>query len=102
MPRYCSTVLTASAGPPIAYAALILLRPWPGMSTTVSRGIESRAERPPPARISRIVSDAARAADARARLAFVPFVRASEPSTRIVFGEVSVKPASVEGRPAAS
>ena len=40
IPRYCSIVLIVSAGPPIAYAALILSRPWPGMSTTVSRGID--------------------------------------------------------------
>ena len=45
MPRYCSTVLIASGAPPNAYAALILLRPWPGMSTTVSRGIDSVALR---------------------------------------------------------
>src|SRR3954447_23372999 len=43
MPRNCSTVRVASAAPPNAYAALILLRPWPGMFTTVSRGVDSVA-----------------------------------------------------------
>ena len=93
MPRYCSTVLIASAGPPIAYAALILLRPRPGMSTTVSRGIESCAFRPPPMRISMIVS-ARDGPPTEAPGSALPSVRASEPSTRIVFGEVSVKPLS--------
>src|SRR3954454_23523157 len=57
MPRYCSIVLIVSAGPPIAYAALILSRPWPGMSTTVSRGIDSFALCPPPKRRSMMLSD---------------------------------------------
>src|SRR3954464_2233598 len=57
IPRYCSIVLIVSAGPPIAYAALILLRPWPGMSTTVSRGIESFALCPPPERRSMMLSE---------------------------------------------
>src|SRR3954453_16484133 len=57
MPRYCSIVLMVSAGPPIAYAALILSRPWPGMSTTVSRGIESFALCPPPERRSMMLSE---------------------------------------------
>src|SRR4051794_41313201 len=57
IPRYCSIVWIVSAGPPIAYAALILLRPWPGMSTTVSRGIESFALCPPPERRSMMLSE---------------------------------------------
>src|SRR3954462_5400913 len=61
MPRYCSIVLMVSAGPPIAYAALILSRPWPGMSTTVSRGIESFALCPPPERRSMMLSERLRA-----------------------------------------
>ena len=35
-----SRVRTASAGPPNAYAALILFRPCPGMLTYMSRGKE--------------------------------------------------------------
>ena len=102
MPRYCSTVLIASAGPPIAYAALILSRPWPGMSTIVSRGIDSRPTCPPPTRMSMIESERLGLADrVRARLR-VSAVRWSEPSTRIVFGDVSGKPAPPSARSAAS
>ena len=63
--------------------------PLPGMSTTVSRGIESVAFLPPPIRSSRIESDR----DAWPIL-FAPgslesLVRASEPSTNTVLGDVS-------------
>src|SRR3954452_17450292 len=80
----------ASEGPPNAYAALILLRPWPGMSTTVSRRIDSVAFLPPPIRRSRIES--LREGPLPIVVApgsLLPLGRASEPSTRIVFGEVS-------------
>ncbi len=92
----------ASDGPPIAYAALILLLPWPGMSTTVSRGIESVAFAPPPTRISMIESDRDGEPMTFAPASLVPLVRASEPSTRIVFALVSVKPAPDSWRSAAS
>ena len=38
-----STVRMSSGGPPSAYAELILLDPWPGMSTQLSRGIDATA-----------------------------------------------------------
>ena len=60
------------------------------MSTTVSRGIESRADFPPPTRMSMIVSDRDGWPILLAPGSLESFVRASEPSTRIVFGEVSV------------
>ena len=94
--------MIASDGPPIAYAALILLRPWPGMSTTVSRGIESVALAPPPTRISRIESEREGEPIVFAPASLVPLVRASEPSTSTVLGDVSVKPAPESWRSAAS
>src|SRR3954471_766534 len=58
MPRYCSIVRIVRAGPPIAYAALILLGfDWPGMVAMVSRGIESFALCPPPERRSMMLSE---------------------------------------------
>ena len=60
------------------------------MSTIVSRGIERRADFPPPTRMSMIVSDRDGWPILLAPGSFEFFVRASEPSTRIVFGEVSV------------
>src|SRR3954453_18049449 len=83
----------ASAAPPNAYAALILLRPWPGMSTTVSRGIESVALAPPPTRMSRIESDREGLPMAFAPGLLVPPGGASEPSISPGLGEVRVKPA---------
>jgi hypothetical protein len=80
------TVCVASAGPPNAYAALILAVPWPGTSTTVSRGIESDALAPPPIRSSMIESERLGPPEPGSAR---PFVRASEPSTRIVFAPVS-------------
>src|SRR3954462_2213335 len=81
----------ASDGPPNAYAALILLGPWPGMSTTVSRRIHSVAFLPPPMRRSRIESlrDGPPLPIVVAPGSLLPLARASEPSTRIVFGEIS-------------
>src|SRR3954452_9118506 len=81
----------ASDGPPNAYAALILLGPWPGMSTTVSRRIDSVAFFPPPMRRSRIESlrDGPPLPIVVAPGSLLPLARASEPRTRIVFGEVS-------------
>ena len=79
----------ASSGPPSAYAALILFWPWPGISTTVSRGIESVALLPPPIRSSRIESDRDGVPILFAPGSLLSLVRASEPSTRIVFGDVS-------------
>ena len=63
--------------------------PLPGMSTTVSRGIESVELWPPPIRISRIESEREGWPILFAPGSLEPLVRASEPSTRIVFGEVS-------------
>ena len=40
-PVSCSTVWMSSGGPPNAYAALILFWPWPGMSTQLSRGMDT-------------------------------------------------------------
>jgi hypothetical protein len=60
------------------------------MSTTVSRGIDRRAEAPPPARMSRIVSERDGVPIFVAPGSFDVFVRASDPSTRIVLGDVSV------------
>ena len=84
-PRNSFTVCVASAGPPNAYAALILFVPWPGMSTTVSRGMLSEALAPPPIRSSMIESlrlGPPEPGSARSS------VRASDPSTRIVFAPV--------------
>ena len=75
--------------------------PWPGISANVSRGIESREAFPPPTRISRIVSERL-GPPTLAPGSFVPLVRASEPSTRMLFGEVSGKPESLRVEPAAS
>src|SRR3954449_9758318 len=91
MPRYCSIVLMVSAGPPIAYAALILSRPWPGMSTTVSRGIESFALCPPPERRSMMLSDRL-GPETVAPGSRVPGERRSEPRTSVVCGLVSPTP----------
>src|SRR4051794_26638298 len=76
----------------MAKAALILSGPWPGMSTTVSRGIESLAEWPRPERMSMIVSerDGPPQPDDPQSGAFLE--RASDPSTRMVLAEVSGKP----------
>ena len=79
----------ASDGPPNAYAALILFWPWPGMSTTVSRRIDSCALAPPPIRSSMIESDRLDWPIVCAPGSPFPFTRASEPRTRIVFGDVS-------------
>ena len=102
MPRYSSTVWIASAAPPNAYAALILFWPWPGMSTTVSRRIESWALAPPPTRRSMIESDRLVSPIVCAPGSAFSFVRASEPSTRIVFGVVSGKPPPLSWASAAS
>ena len=76
------------AGPPNAWAALIFCRPWPGISTTVSRGIERRAACPPPVRISMIESERpGPVVSACGSLLF--FWRRSEPSTRMLLAEVS-------------
>src|SRR3954463_41807 len=91
MPRYCSIVLMVSAGPPIAYAALILSRPWPGMSTTVSRGIESFALCPPPERMSMMLSERL-GPETVAPGSRVPGERRSEPRTSVVCGLVSPTP----------
>ena len=56
-PRNDSIVSIVSAGPPSAYAALILLTPWPGMSTSTSRGIDSLRTLPNAAWTSMIVSE---------------------------------------------
>jgi hypothetical protein len=59
------------------------------MSTTVSRRIESCALAPPPTRRSMIESERLGWPIVCAPGSAFFFVRASEPSTRIVFGEVS-------------
>src|SRR5919201_6802035 len=86
IPRYCLTVWIVSAAPPIAYAALILSRPWPGMSTTVSRGIESLADLPPPERMSRIESERL-GPEVDAPGSLEPEGRWSEPRTSVVVAE---------------
>jgi hypothetical protein len=68
---------------------LILSRPWPGTSTTVSRGIDSEAFFPPPMRMSMMLSERPRPPTVEPGSA-VERVRASDPRTRMVFGEVSV------------
>ena len=71
--------------------------PLPGMSTTVSRGMESEAFAPPPVRISMIESDRDGPPICEPGSAS-PLVRASEPSTRIVLAPTSGHgPASSSG-----
>ena len=82
-----------SAGPPMARAALILSCPWPGMSTTVSRGIERRELLNPPARTSISVSERLGSPTTLAPPSFVPFGRASEPITRMLLGTKGMGPA---------
>ena len=86
-PVYASTVWIASAVPPKANAPLILPRPWPGMSTIVSRAIDSRLFAPPPTRSSMIESDRPLAVCAPGSP--VPSGRWSEPSTRTLLGDHS-------------
>ena len=62
------------------------------MLTTVSRGIESVELLPPPTRISTIESERLGWPILFAPGSLESFVRASEPSTRIVFGDVSGYP----------
>src|SRR3954462_14075599 len=47
----------ASGAPPMAEGALILLRPWPGLSRAGARGIDRRPGCPPPMRMSRMESE---------------------------------------------
>ena len=56
MPVLFSIVFTSSFGPPYAKAALILVVPWPGMSTSESRGIDISRFGPLPVCSSMIVS----------------------------------------------
>src|SRR3954467_11895364 len=91
IPRYCSMVWIVSAGPPIAYAALILFRPCPGMSTTVSRGIDSFVLWPPPKRNSMMLSERL-GPETVAPGSRVPGERRSEPRTSVVCGLVSPTP----------
>ncbi len=98
-PRYERTVSTASCAPPNAYAALILLRPRPGISTTVSRGMLSRDEAPPPTRMSRIESARLGPPDPGS-LVFA--VRRSEPSTRTFVADVRGKPPGSSPPPTSS
>src|SRR5215471_19732748 len=76
------------AGPPKAYAALIFCSPWPGISSTVSRGIDRRAACPPPVRISMIESERL-GPEVLAPGSLLFFWRRSEPSTRMLLAEVS-------------
>src|SRR3954468_17974027 len=62
------------------------------MSTTVSRGIDRRADAPAPVRISRIESDRLGAPIVLAPGSAWPFTRASDPNTRIVLLLVSGNP----------
>src|SRR4051794_26105935 len=62
------------------------------MSTTVSRGIDRRADAPPPVRISRIESERLGAPIVLAPGSAWPFTRASDPRTRIVLLLVSGRP----------
>ena len=80
-PRKDSTVSIVSAGPPSAYAALTLLIPWPGTSTSTSRGIESLRTLPKAAWTSMIVSE--RPGPCWDSSMDSP-VRTSEPSTRML------------------
>ena len=86
-----------SAGPPNSCAALIFCRPCPGISTTVSRGIDRRAACPPPVRISMIVSERPGPV-VSAPGSFEFFWRRSEPSTRMLLADVSGKPAGSSTR----
>ena len=92
IPRYRLIVVIARVGPPIAYAALTLSGPWPGMSTTVSRGMDSRALARPPARRSMIVSERLGWPTTLAPPSWVPRARASDPRTRIVLGANGMMP----------
>jgi hypothetical protein len=56
MPVLFSIVCTSSRGPPYANAALILVTPYPGTSTMLSRGIDIRRSGPLPVCSSMIVS----------------------------------------------
>src|SRR3954465_6979788 len=76
----------------MAYAALILLRPWPGMSTIVSRGIDRRAFLPPPTRMSMIESLRLGPLVEGPR-SFARLGRGSAPRTGTLLGLVSGKPA---------
>ena len=72
-----STVLISRLGPPKAYAALILFIPWPGMSTQLSRGIDTTAALCPSAASRAIIRTSLRSPEAAAS-APVPVVGASE------------------------
>ncbi len=74
--------------PPIANAALTFWRPAPGMSTTVSRAIDSRLFAPPPMRMSRIES-ARLGPEVDEPGSAVSAVRWSEPRTRTLLADVS-------------
>ena len=81
------TVRSASAGPPIWFAALIFAVPTSGISTWRSRGIERNARRPFPGSVRSSMIESERLAPSRpARLP------PSLPSTRIVVGVESSIP----------
>ena len=96
MPRYRETVLVASAGAAVGVGGVDLVAAVAGDVDHVSRGIDRRADFPPPTRMSMIVSERLGWPISLAPGSLEFLVRASEPSTRIVFGEVSVKPESLE------
>ena len=66
--------------------------PCPGIETSVSRGIDSRRETPPPTRHSISVSERLPASDVFAPPSCVPAGRWSVPITSTVLVEVSMFP----------
>ena len=84
---FCSTVRTSSFGPPKAKAALILVLPRPGMSTSESRGMESSMLGPSPVCSSMIVSvrwPTSPPVPSRLRSSLESPLRLSEPTRRYV------------------